>query len=195
METLSIRVTGVEPLLLNNPQTVDPFNRYAKEKKLYTGKRSKTDDDLHRIRELDVESKLYFDDKIGVYVPSTWIAASIAKNAFKMQKISKAEVRSCVFMQSPKLKLKYRGESKVKSKIDIVNNPEFIHSMLLKQGQVKIAKSGPIFHDWEFEATIEFDSTIMNESSLKELLKHAAMYGGYGDFRPTFGRAQVEFLD
>lgn len=38
-----IKITGIAPLLQNNPQTADPFNRYAKAKKAITKRTAKTE--------------------------------------------------------------------------------------------------------------------------------------------------------
>ena len=74
-----VKITGISPLLQNNPQTVDPFNRYSKAKKAITNKRTaKTDDDLIELGNIETESKIYFDDKLGVYVPSTWLTEAIS---------------------------------------------------------------------------------------------------------------------
>jgi hypothetical protein len=81
---------------------------------------------------------------------------------------------------------------KVKTITDVVVNPVFRHRMLLKQGQVRVPKDAPIFHDWSFETTLEFDDTVVDLRSLGNIIKRAATYGGFGDFRPTFGRATAE---
>ena len=188
MESINFTVKGAEPLLLNNPQTVDPFNPYARSKKEITKKRAKTDEDLLELRRLEVESKVYFDDEMGIYVPATWISAAIAGRSFKQCKISKAEIRSAVFPVESKIKLKYSGSEKVRAISDISGNPDFVKTMLLKQGQVRIAKCAPIFHNWSFDASLEFDPSVIDEATLVAILSAAASYGGFGDFRPTFGR-------
>ena len=121
------------------------------------------------------------------------MAASLAKVSFKQVKISKADFRGGVFMQgSDKLKLTYRGMGKVKGKNDVTLNEDFRHTMLLPQGGKRIAKVGPIFHDWSFSGGIEFDDEVIDPSTIERLIKQAAHYGGFGDFRPTFGRAEAE---
>lgn len=193
MKSLNVKITGIEPLLLNNPQSVDPFNRYAKASKEITAKRKKTDEDLLKLREIELESKIYWDDAIGLWVPSTWIIAAIAGQSWAKAKIKKAEIRSCVFINSSKIKLNYAGESKVKEKVDIVKNEQFHTVLNLKQGQVRVCKAAPIFHDWSFKFELLFDDSIINESDLKNLIDIAAKFGGFGDFRPTYGRAMAEF--
>ena len=211
MQSLKVRVTGIEPLLLNNPQSVDPFNKYAREAKKITSQRKKTDEDLLNLRRIEMKSKLYWDgaekkedeeewkeknpDKkpLGVYVPSSWITAAIASQSWNKAKIKKAEIRSGVFVMQPKIKLKYNSMKSVEFPVDIVSNESFKHAMNLKQGQVRITKVAPIFHNWSFEFDLDFDDEIINKSELKHLIETAAKYGGFGDFRPTFGRADVLF--
>lgn len=193
MKTIKVTAKGVEPLLVNNPQMVDPFNKYAKVQKSISAKRKKTDEDLLLMRANEIEAKIYFDDEIGAWVPSTWITAAIAGISYKKAKISKADIRSCVFVTESKLKLNYDGMEAVKTKQDIVNNEKFHTLLLLKQGQVKIAKAAPIFKDWSFSCEVIFDDTIIDESELKTLIEHAFKFGGLGDFRPTYGRALAEF--
>ena len=66
------KVTGVTPLMHNNPQTVNPLNDYAKKLKVLTSKRTKTEDDLEEIlkRELpqpvNINNKVYKFKEIGI---------------------------------------------------------------------------------------------------------------------------------
>ena len=192
----TVKITGIAPLLQNNPQTVDPFNRYSKAKKAITNKRTaKTDDDLIELGNLETESKIYFDDEIGVYVPATWLTEAINVTAFAVAKIGKAKMRGGLFATEPKVKLHYRDMGKVKTIADVVMNPAFRHRMLLKQGQVRVPKDAPIYHDWWFQTVVEYDDTVIDFGSLKRIVERAALYGGFGDFRPTFGRAKAEVTE
>ena len=192
MESLSYKIVGMDTILLNNPQTVDPFNHFSKDKSALTSKRKKTDEDLKKIRDIEVQAKLYFDEELGVYVPATWITSAIAGNSWAQAKIRKAEIRSAVFPSQTKMKLHFDGDDRVKSLKDVSRNPEFVRTMLLKQGQVRIAKCAPEFKNWWFEGELDYDPKIIDRSSLVDLLRYAASYGGFGDFRPTYGRAKAE---
>ncbi|RKZ87721.1 MAG: hypothetical protein DRQ39_03720 [Gammaproteobacteria bacterium] len=192
IKTIGIKYSEVNPLLLNNPQMVDPLNRYKKEASKITKKRNKTDDDHAELRTLEVEAKLYWDSDLGVYVPSSWVSSSIAQVAFKLEKISKADIRGSVFTTENKIKLNYQGSELVKAPADIIKNSDFHILMNLKQGQVRVAKAFPIFKGWSFETEIEYDDSIIDPDSLERLIKHAAKYVGMGDFRPTYGRCTAE---
>lgn len=192
IRTANVSVTGISPLLQNNPQTVDPFNYYAKAKKRITNKRTaKTEDDLLELGNLETESKIYFDADLGVYVPATWLTEAVIATGFGVAKIGRQKMRGGLFATEPKIKLRYRGQEKVRAISDVVQNPEFRHRMLLKQGQVRVPKDAPIFHAWSFDTALEFDDSVVDFGSLSRIIEHAAKYGGFGDFRPTFGRAQA----
>ena len=194
IQSITVKFTGISPLLQNNPQTVDPFNSYAKAKKPLTSKRSKTDEDLYAIRKIEVESKVFFDDKIGIYVPSRWVLAAIAKNSYSIAKVSKDKARGSIFTTDDKCKLSFDGDNLIKSKEDVSGNDKFITVLILPQKQVRLAKTFPIFHKWSFECELEFDDTVIDESDLVRVLKYSAKYGGFGDFRPTYGRALCEVI-
>jgi len=188
-----ITISGTSPLLQNNPQTVSAFNPFTKAKKAITAKRTaKTEDDLLELADLEVESKLYFDDKIGVYAPARWLTEAIITAAYAVAKIGRGKMRGGIFPTAEKISLTYRGKNKVKTVVDLVKNPEFRHFMILPQGQVRVAKHAPIFHEWSFTTVIEFDDAVIDFSTLKRVTEHTAKYVGFGDFRPTFGRATAE---
>lgn len=191
IRALTVTIEGNRPLLLNNPQTVDRFNPYTKLMARINAKKTKrTDDDYLELRNIEMRSKIYWDDDIkGIFVPSTWVTAAIAKNSFKVCKVSKEGIRGAVFTTADKLPLTYRDMKKVKAPEDIVLNESFRLLMTLRQGQSRVIKATPIFHDWSFVCVLEYDDKEIDPDGLKHTLEHAAKYGGFGDFRPTFGRA------
>jgi hypothetical protein len=193
IQEMKFTIKGITPLLQNNPQCVDRFNYYARSiSKINMKGKRRTDEDYLELRDLEISAKIYWNDNIGIFVPTRWVAAALAKVSFTQAKISKASFRGGVFMDGDKMELSYRGKKSVKSALDIVKNHDFRHLMLLPQGQVRVAKVSPIFHDWAFSGGLEFDDKIIDSDTLKSLLKYSAHYGGFGDFRPTFGRGEAE---
>jgi hypothetical protein len=144
------------------------------------------------IKAIDVESKIFFDNELKIYVPSQWVLASLTKNSHTLAKVAKAKIRGAVFTTSDKLKLTYENMSQVKEPLDIVENDAFITTLILPQQQIRLAKSFPIFHKWSFECGLEFDDTIIDKADLLRVLQYGAKYGGFGDLRPTYGRALCE---
>ena len=193
IKSLSFTITGVRPLLLNNPQCVDRFNGFTKRIKIINDKKTRrTEEDYLELADLEVASKLYFNEELGVYVPTSWVTEAIASTAFKVAKVSKATIRGSLFAVESKTKLSYDGMNTVKEASDIVKNPKFRHSMILPQQQVRINKAFPVFHKWSFSLDLEYDDSQIDRDSVVRVLNHCATYGGFGDFRPTFGRASCE---
>lgn len=194
MRNAEISIIGVSPLLMNNPQTVDRFNGFAKRMAAINAKKTRrTDDDYLELRDLEMESKTYFDKNgAGVYVPSSWLSEAIATAAFRVAKISRADIRGALFTTEEKIPLKFRDMDKVKAITDIIKNENFRIVLNLPQGQTRLAKAFPIFHQWSFKTSVEFDDKIIDPDSVTRIVEHTAKYGGFGDFRPKFGRAAAE---
>lgn len=192
IRTVNYTINGITPILLNNPQTVDRFNKYSKRMAVINAKKARrTDEDYMELREIEIRSKIYFNED-GIYVPATWMTASLEKISHSLTKIPKAIMRGSVFANDTVMQLQYDGMSKVKTPEDVVRNDEFHHLMNIKQGQVRIMKAYPQFNDWSFSGSLDYDDTLVDASDMERMIKHAARYGGYGDFRPTFGRATAE---
>lgn len=196
IQELKFTITGTRPLLMNNPQGVDIFNPIGRKIKAINKKGvRRTDEDYLEVRDLEMTSKIYWDSDLGIYVPGRWVAAALAQSSYAQTKISKANFRGGVFLDQDKMALSYRGKSKIKDSMDIIKNHDFRHLMLLPQKGVRVAKVSPIFHDWSFSGGLEFDDKIIEKSTLKKLIEHVTHYGGFGDFRPTFGRGEAEVSD
>lgn len=196
IRNIKFLITGVVPLLMSNPQTVDPFNKLGQKIKTLNSKGAKrTDQDYREIADLDMEAKVYFDDTLGVYVPARWVTTAVAVTYYGLTKTGKSKVRGALFPAVEKLKLHYAGMNKVKGREDVTKNPDFRCRKILAQSGKRVAKTIPIFHDWSFEAELEYDDKVINTSDLKRVVEHCCRYGGWGDFRPTYGRASVEFID
>jgi hypothetical protein len=195
IQSLKVKFEGFSPLLQNNPQTVDPLSKYAQMKKPLTSKNKKTDEDILEIRRIEVESKVFWDDKIGIFVPTRWVLAAVAQNSYKIAKISKATARGAIFATYDKAKLTYSGMRNVKKLIDIPRNERFVRLLNLPQKGVRLAKAFPIFENWSFEVELEYDDGVVNKSSLVDILNYSARYGGFGDLRPSYGRCNMEVLD
>ena len=195
IQQMNVRISGIDYLLQNNPQSVDPFNEYRKAMKAITNKRLKTEDDLIELGNIEVESKLYFSDELGVYVPSRWLSEAICTACYAIVKVAKKKARGGVFIAEHEIKLHYDNENLVKGISDIVKNKVFRHRAILKQGEIRVTKDFPIFKNWWFETVIEYDDSVIDFGSLKSVIERTSMYGGFGDFRPTFGRAKAEVIN
>ena len=81
MKKLNVTLVGNSPLIMHSPKCVNPLHPISLEMKKYTSKRKKTDEDYLKISDLEWESGVYWDDKIGLYIPNECIKATIQNGA------------------------------------------------------------------------------------------------------------------
>jgi len=192
MKRLTFTLVGNNEIRLNNPQTSDPLNKFAKQMGALNAIRKKDEATIIQQRLIDVESKLYWDNELHVYVPSSWIMEAIAKESFAQVKLAKAKMRSSVFISGTKIKLNYDGMETVREVKDITHNDRFKISQIIKQGMTRIVKTFPQFSGWSMNVELIFNEDIITEQSLKSILDVASKYNGFGDFRPTYGTATIQ---
>ncbi len=194
MKRLTFTIVGRNEIRLSNPQGVDPLNQYSIRMKSFTDVHHSRRDEQHYLaqRDLECESKLYWNNELGVYIPTTWIVEAIAKESFAQVKVSKAKMRGAVFLTTDKIKLHYNGENEVRTKEDVIHNPNLRATQPIKQGQVRIIKVFPKFEGWSFSVELDFDERIYTELEMKKILSVAVTRTGFGDFRPTYGTGHIE---
>jgi len=196
MKNLKCKVVGNNEIRINNPQAADPLNRYYKAMKEINSihHSKKTDADRQKLENISIESALYFNSELGVYVPTTWIMSAIGAVSYSLCNIGKKVIREGVYMNQDKLKLNYSGMQSVKTIEDVVLNPEFRAVEFHKIGTAKVAKGTPKFENWSFNIDLEFDEEVVTESQLRAIVKMMVERKGFGDFRPTYGRGCIENL-
>jgi hypothetical protein len=196
IKTLTVKFTGISPLLQNNPRSVNPLDKVAQKanQSYLAWKKNRTEDGFLESSMLAVETKLYWNNDIGVYVPTRWVMASLAKKAFAIlgKGYSKDAVRGAIFPTHNIAKLSYDGDNAVKKIEDIYRNEKFTTLLILPQGQIRLPKSFPIFHKWSFETELEYDDNIFSSDQIERVLSYTAKYNGFGDFRPSYGRCLAE---
>ena len=132
--------------------------------------------------EEDAQKALYKDEKIGCYVPSSWIEASMREAAKGFKKRGRGSLKdtilSSVFVDEEKIPL---GK---KTWDELDQRPAVIQRQ-------RIFKTRPKFNDWKLSFTITFDGGRINKETLKSILIEAGQIKGIGDYRPKFGRFEV----
>jgi len=198
IETITVKFKGFSPLLQNNPRGINPLDPYTKADAAANlkYKKSKTDENFNAQVISGIALRTFWDDDLGVYIPTKWAHSSLAGKAYSLlgRGYSKGAIRGAVFTVTDKVKLHFDGEDKVKTLTDVTRNDKF-HTMIYHTiGANKVAKSMPIFHDWWFEVEFEYDTTIIDADNIMEVLSYTSKYGGFGDFRPSYGRALCEVV-
>ena len=131
----------------------------------------------------DAEKGMYKNAAGEVYIPSSWIEATLRDTSKEFKGRGKASMKATilasVFVEPDEILL---GK---KSYDEIDRRP------CLVQRQ-RIVRSRPKFNaGWKATFKINFDEERVQPEALKQILEEAGKSKGVGDYRPKFGRFKI----
>lgn len=185
MNTTTIKIRGLTPLLMHNGQLADPLNDATKALAKLTSKKNKTEADHLAVRKCEWEGGLYLDDKGSPCIPGELLEASLVEGAkkFKLGKVAKGGI--IVFGN---FKLDYSGP---KTAAGIWKDGGYIKLAGVKIGNRRIIRSRPMFAEWACTFDVQWDDQLVkDEEQVIEIATSAGMTG-IGDWRPKYGRFEV----
>jgi hypothetical protein len=192
---MNISIRGIAPMLQHNNQTVNPLNKYAKQIKTYTSKRKKADEDYEAIAKIEWEAGLYYNDTIGVFVPSANVEAMLRDAAKKLRKGT--DIKQSLRVYPLEIPLKYNGVRKLEELKKIafsgepVNGESFCDIRSAKVNANTIMRCRPRFNQWGLDFDIEADEAVFNKDDVVQILAIAGHKIGLSDYRPRYGMFEV----
>lgn len=186
MENISFHITGKAPLLMHADRGVNTLDDDTKELKKFTKKRTKTDDDTNTIARLEWALGMYFDDTIGPYIPSDVVLATLREGAKSMKKAK--DIVKAVQIIEDKLPLQYTGPRTHAKMWDA----KFYLIRTVKNQQNRIMRCRPKFDEWSIDVSMVYDEEIIDRDIVVQAMEYAGQYCGFCDFRPRFGRFEIE---
>lgn len=189
MKTLRFKVVGTQPLMLNNNQTVNPFNHYAKKLKEFTSKRKKTEEDMLALYGLQFESSLYLASDGKTYIiPADHFWKSICTAAKEVKLGKKFEQSFQIFddcvLDFPEKNLSpselYEESSHVDIRVGTI------------MGKSKVPVCRAIFNEWKTEVVCHFDETQIDEKDVIKIFEIAGLRYGVGTYRKKFGKFTIK---
>jgi len=175
---IAISLVGKSPLLMHNPQMVDPNFELNREIKSLTKKRQKTDEDLSKIEELEWFGGLYTLD--GVVVQPT---SKVRKCLIEAARISKQgkNVERAVMFSDVYVPLIYEGPKDIK---ELFKHKEFHSRLSVVVGGKRIMRVRPSFFPWALIVDgIFVEDAGLNFDDLVRIVELAGIVQGIGDNR------------
>lgn len=189
MKATRIMVRGITPLLMHNGQLADPLSPATQALSRAAKKKAKTDADHLDVRRLEWYGSLYLDDDGHPIVPSEMMEAAIVEGARRMRKGREA-VRGIVL--DGHARLIYKGPKTADGLW--AAGKKFVKTAGVKVQRNRVIRTRPMFTEWAAEFVVMWDdSEIQSDADLAEILAYAGR-SGIGDWRPKFGRFEVEVL-
>lgn len=188
MKVIKLRFTGVCPLLMHSERGANPLDKGVQEHKRLTSKRKKTDDDQLAIAWSEYSLSIYHDPQIGPFIPAQNIDRSIVEGARK-NKLGKSFESSARCIDD-RVALIYDGPREVKALYD----SGFVDARSVGVQRARIMRVRPIFRQWAVEFDFAYDESQLDESSVVLAAETAGRLVGLCDYRPRFGRFEVEVI-
>lgn len=185
-EMMKVTFRSLSPLLMHSNDGVNPMNPISKKIKEITKKRTKTEEDLMRIMELEYELAIYFDKNVGVHIPAICVEGTIRNAAKKIKKGT--DVKCGVFVGPDYIPLIYDGPKTID---ELFKDERFQHVSAVTVNRSSVMRCRPRFDKWAITFDLQYDSTLLNRDEIAQILDIAGKYIGICDYRPRYGRFEA----
>jgi len=200
MKDVRYRLTGTAPMIQHNGRGADPLDPIVRALKRLTALKgnAKTDEVIEKTSRVEWFLGIYHngedilsgtDVKVSegsrIIVPSMMIEAVINSGARKTKQGKR--VTASVIVTEDAI-LSYGGSKDINKLADDVGA---VLRVGVRNQKARIMRTRPIFREWYFDTTIQFDQEGMNEEEILGFLEVAGREKGIGDWRPKFGRFEV----
>lgn len=179
---LILRGDGDEPLIVHNGLLADREYEWTRKLSVVSKKRNKTDEDYDEVARLEWRGSLYYDDKVGPYLPGDNVRRCLL-DAGRLTKEGK-KIERGVLRLSRINGLNYDGPRQPEA---MWGDERFRHRAIVKVGTSKVVRTRPKFVGWSTTVTVDFDTSIIEARDLVRIATSAGQYIGIGDGRPFYG--------
>ena len=190
IRSTSFHIVGISPLLQHNGQLANPLNPLAKRMKEVTSVRKKTDEHHLQLQELEFLAGLYLDEQRRVIIPSEVLESCIVEGA-KKAKLGKAFKAAASVMKDSLLE--YTGPKTPEALW--AQAETFADVRGVRVGGSRVMRTRPIFRQWALTFSVTWDDEQINEEQLRRAIEDAGAQVGLCDYRPKFGRFQLESME
>lgn len=187
MNTVSVRIEGVSPLLMHSAAGVDASHPYKRESREITAKGAKkrTDKDEERLLQLDFLLSLYHDGTRPI-IPEECILGMIRDGARRTRQGK--EVLAGVMVSPSEIPVIYDGPTDPMALFESLAFRDVRPAGVQKS---RVTRCRPRFNKWALEFDLVHDEQIISEQTLRASIDGAGQFVGLCDFRPRFGRFEV----
>lgn len=186
---LVITIKGTSPLLMHNPQMVDPDFHINRELKVLTSKRTRTTADREQIEYLEWMGGLYVDGDVVVQ-PTSKLRKALVETA-RITKQGKGVERAVMFdhVYEP---LAYDGPKDITSLA--LERQKFSSKLSVGVNGKRVMRVRPSFDDWSLTLTGTFIANAgLNDTDVVRIAELAGKATGIGDNRVNgYGRFTAE---
>lgn len=193
MKTINVTINGTAPLLMNSNVGVNPLHPLSKRIKVLTAKRKRTEDDELEILHLKWQLGMYWDESVGLCVPSVNVEAMFREAAMTVRKGRIAKQQSALTIKPDYIPL-IVPDGTPKTKEGLWNDPNQRYSDV-KIGRIKKTSSvllcRPRFDKWGLNFKVSYNESKFDKAEVLALLELAGREVGLCDYRGRYGMFTV----
>lgn len=185
---INVSLTGTTPLLMHNPQLVDPNFEITRQIKALTSKRKKTDEDLDQIGKLEWYGGLHtatLNGSVHVVLPTSKLRKCLINTA-KISRLGKAIERAVAFTDLW-VPLVYDGPQDID---ELWTSRQFESRLPVGVSGKRVMRVRPEFRTWA--ATVDgifVEDAGLNFDEFERIVELAGLVEGIGDNRVNgYGR-------
>lgn len=186
-KTFQVKIIGIAPLIMHNSQLADPLNKFTRAMKAITAKgKKKTEADMEELARLEFVGGLYVDSQGRPAVPGEVIEGAIRDGARKSRQGKDSQ---CGVISDGLWPLIYDGPKKPD---DLFVDERFRDYRGVRVNNSRIMRTRPKFPVWSLVFEVAFQDEITSKANVEKWLTDAGQFVGIMDYRPRFGRFEVE---
>lgn len=187
MKKIHVTLVGRNTLMMHSPKTVNPLHPLAREKSRITSlpkKEKNSEENLARLSDLEWESGLYYEEGIGLHIPTECLKATLISGA-KFHKMGKDINRYCQFIGGyAPLDI---GEPFDFEKARYDNRFRDVRTVRI--GMARVTRTRPRFNVWRTSFDIIYEEDKINIDDIAQAFDDAGNYVGLCDARDLgYGR-------
>lgn len=187
-KTISFSIRGIAPLLCHNGQLANPLNSFARRMQQLNlaNKKTKTEANFEEIARTEWMGSLYLNADGVPCVPGLSIESAIVEGARKF-KLGK-KFQSGVFSECD-WPIRYDGP---KSIDELWENTAFRDQRMVRVTTSRVLRTRPIFRSWQLDFDVAYLPDIVTRQQIIDVVAAVGRIVGLGDYRPRFGRFEIE---
>lgn len=188
----NVTIEGLRPLLMHNGRLADPLDEFTKALKVVSKKRDKSDDDHIEVGRVEFVGGMYYDEKIGPYVPADVLQAMLIRGATKRKlgKVFKALVEVLEPDDVSGYALNYDGP---RTAAALWADKRFVFRKGARVTGSRVVRTRARFPSgWSCSFQLEVLAGGATKAQVEEAISDAGIYEGIGDWRPRYGRFTVK---
>lgn len=184
---IAVNAVGTRPLLMHNVQLASPLNKFAKQLKAISSKKTKTEEDRLEIAHIEFLGGLYLDQHLGPFIPGTMVFANLIEGARFIKSGKKVERGlDVVELVNP---LIYDGPRTAE---ELWADPNFVDIRSVRVSTSRVDRTRPIFQEWEVNFDLLIDPDVLSFEDMKAIIDYAGRMSGFGDYRKMYGRYRAD---